>query len=204
MTAQPTPFALLREAILNISSHPFRSAVTILISITAGACVIGATATNVDAIVQADRVQQLRGLSTLSVTSLDGNPLSAAQCDAVGDVGSVKAAGGTIRSVTVATPNSATPVTIRYVTHGFLAVAYPQEKLQGVSSIAGSDLGTDIGLTVGSTFIFTTASGQDGLQIEAVASQRSRTEGINRDVLVSIAPSGEVAECLVEAAPGQV
>jgi len=203
MRLQATPFATIREALLNISSSPTRSAITMLISAAAGACVILATVSNVDAIVRAHELQQLRGLSTISVTSVDGHALSAASCDAMNSISAVEAAGGAIRTDEVAVANAASPVKVRYVTPGYLAAAYPAEQLRGKTSIAGEDLKKEIGLTDGSALAVTTPTHDRGLHVAVAATSPSRLSGINRDVLIAVAPSGGVSECLVQASDGQ-
>ena len=202
MKPRPTASAAVREVLLNVTSNAARTLITICLSAAAGACVILATASNVDDIVLAHDAQQLRGLSTLSITSLDGRPISASACDAISSVGSVVASGGGIWTKDITVANGATPIKVRYVTPGYLAIAYPEQSMRAVTSVAGKDLVEEIGVTPGATLRASTPN--DGeFPIDAVANNPSRVSGINRDLLMAVAPLGNVSECLVEASDGQ-
>jgi hypothetical protein len=204
MKSQPTGFSIIRETVLNVLSNPARSAITVIAAAAAGACVILATVSNVDDIVRAHQLQLARGLSTLSVTALDGHPMSAAACDAMNSVAAVKTAGGVISTEQVEVANGATPIKVEYVTAGYFAAAYPTEATKGIQSIAGEDLVGEVGAAAGSVLAITTPESIRGLlSLDAVADAPSRVTGINRDVLVTVAPIGSVSECLVEAYDGQ-
>lgn len=204
MSSRPTLFALARETLLNIISSPVRTTITVIFSAAVGAVVVLATAGNVDDIVQAHEAQQLRGLSTLSLTALDGEPISASACDSINAVSLVNSAGGVLSVKRIEVVNGEVPITIRYVTPGYLAVAYPQEAVRGLDSVAGHDLVDEIGVISGT--LIRDASNLNPVEpivVDAAASQRARFDGINRDVLLSQAPVGDVSECLVDVADGQ-
>ncbi|MGJ8720548.1 MAG: hypothetical protein ACSHW9_01765 [Salinibacterium amurskyense] len=172
-------------------------------SAAVGALVVLATVGDVDDIVRAHQVQELRGLSTLSITAVDGETLSATACDAINEVDVVNAAGGAIRTEVIQPSNSTAPVTIRYTTPEYIAVAYPGSA-RGLSSIAGAELVGEIGAVAGGTIVDSSSiSPHKPVILDAVAGSRSRIDGINRDVLIASAPVGNVSECLVDVSYGQ-
>jgi hypothetical protein len=195
-------FTLAREVLRNVTASPVRTALTALAAAVVGASVVLATVANVDDIVQAHETQELRGLSTLSITGVNGEAVSAGECDATNTLDAVSAAGSVLRVEQIHPANTDTPVSVRYTTPGYIAVAYPGTK-RDVESIAGGDLVAEIGAVSGGTISDATRGAQTvGITIEVAATSRSRIEGINRDLVVAVAPLGATSECLVEVSDG--
>jgi hypothetical protein len=202
MTTRPSLYSLAREAALNAASSPVRTSLIAALSALIGGAVVLSTAGNVNDVVQAHRAQELRGLSTLSVTAADDEPLSAAGCDSLTSIEVVNSAGGEISTARVQPANSPITVTVRHVSPGYLAVAFPGEDTKGLESIAGRDLREELGLVPGGLL----AEGSESappITIHEVASTPARIDGTNRDVLVAAPPTGTVTECLVDVANGQ-
>lgn len=194
------------EARRNIAANALRSAGIALVSAVAGFLALGSTVLEVQEIADAYEAQQLKGYDAMSVTAGDGPPITAARCDAAVRIDGVEAAGAQLsRQETAPAQQESTPVSLVRATPGYAAFVFPQETRPATTGVlAGRDLRTELGAQPATHLSLTAADGTGiVLAVDEVAATPARLSGANRWVLVPTAPVGTVAECLVQARPGQ-
>ncbi len=203
--------SLLREVRENARASPVRSSLVAAFAVAVGAMTALATIVDVGHINQAweRQVYAWRFVDVVHVADHRGMP--AHLCDSLQSISGVIASGGLTASRRIHTPHSPTrAIELHQATSGYLKVAWPTLPMHRAPRvIAGTEVGEEIGLVDDTTIRFAAAQGRAPLRtsepliIDWIAPQRSRIDGINRAVIIAVAPTtARTKECLVEYEPG--
>lgn len=199
------------EASRAVRARGWRSFVVgALIAITSGAALAGS-------FIDLQRIESLQaeqvyaGSNVVSVTpsSADrGNTLDAARCDGLRSIEGVRSAGAIMASYEVFSDASPSErFAIIEVTPGYLQLAYPRDSLIATAStVAGASVVDRLGMRSGATFASRSRDGRQAfsIPIDEATNEPARREPFDRAVMIAVAGTGNVFECLVEAQPGKI
>lgn len=201
-------FSVAREAWLNLSASLGPSLGVAVVSLVVGAGLPAVAGFEVSEIVRDADQAIAAGTNMMSLTAEDRAPLSASRCDELNNVDGVLTAGGIVsRSAAYAATRPNEPLQLIHGTVGAASALWPMltEPTGTAGVLVGADTASLFGLSVGSRLMLSESAGTSpsvSVLVDQVAGKTVRDVTLDGAIFVSVAPTGMITECLVEAQPG--
>ena len=192
---------LRREAFLNVTSAPVRSALLAVSAFVAAVALVLVSSLDLASIASREaemvasgayiyRVQVAQGVPALTCDRLRYN-------DGIQDAGAILSQSqGSLREI------PASSIQRVVATPGYLRIVWKDPFASAARSLAGSALAEAYGIRRGVDLTFIDDAGATALQVGTIAAPTTRVVGANQLVATPSPPIGNVQECIVEAKPG--